>query len=50
MRLLLINISEQIEIKLNHEFLSFLMDLLLQKLEEIISTQNIKIVIQAHYF
>ena len=48
-RLLLLNISDQIEIKLNHEFLFYLMDLLLQKLEEIISTQNSNIVIQARY-
>ena len=45
MKLLLLYISDQIEIKLNHEFLSYLMDLLLQKLKEIISTENSNIVI-----
>ena len=49
MKLLLINISEQIEIELNHEFLSYLIQILYKKLKDILSKKDFDVEIHSLY-
>ena len=49
MKLLLINISEQIEIELNHEFLSYLIQILQKNLKDILSNKDFDVEIHSLY-